>query len=277
MAVAVAGILLARLIAGSNGGRAWGELTVVRAVALREQRWPGLTLAGELVKPTMVLVAIAVSLVIGLRRGPFRALGVFVGIAALANITVQAMKLVPAWNLGPFAAVDPLSGHVGVTAGVGLALVVIAPARWRWLVATAVAFGIAATSAGVVLAGWHDVAQVLCPLAVCAGFAVAGCAALSRRSRPDASTLRTERALAFGMTGVGLAASLMLLPVGSSLAASSAPATAMTLALCTAMGVSVLAVGGTWLAAVLTPQLLDRAPHVVAGQRFDKQLSANHD
>ena len=212
-AVAVAGTVVARLIAGSNSGQAWAELTVVRAVALREQRWPGLTLTAELVKPTMVLLAVTVCLAIVLRRGSFSVLGVFVGIAVLSNVTVQAMKLVPAWHLGPFAAVDPLSGHVGVTAGVGLALLVIAPARWRWLVATAVAVIIAVTSAGVVLAGWHDVAQVMCPLAVCVGFAVAGCAALPHRSRTDSSTVSTERVLAGGLTGFGLAVSL--LPVAS--------------------------------------------------------------
>jgi hypothetical protein len=246
---------------------------------------------------------VLVLMLIACFRRSVRAACVLAGVALLSNVSVQLVKHGPLWLGGSWSSVNPLSGHVGVAAGVCFAWLVVAPSELRRRSALASLIAIAGVSAGVVLAGWHTLFQVFCPMLICAGcalvgrvvaapgrradklpsrdvvprvmFAVAGSAALSHRARTDASTVTSELALAGGMTGVGLAVSLLLLRVGSSLAASSAPA--MTLTLCSAMGLTMLAVGGTWLAAVLTPERLDRPLPVVDGQRPTAQLSANHD
>ena len=99
---------------------------------------------------------------------------------AAANLTVQFVKIAPLGIEESSTALNPLSGHVGVAAGVCLGWLVVAPTPWRRRSAAAAAMILVAVSTGVMAAGWHSPFQVLCPLLMATGWAVVGAALLSR-------------------------------------------------------------------------------------------------
>src|SRR4029453_12534502 len=77
-----------------------------------------------------LFVMFAVLLVSVYRRSRRRA-WVFGAVALLSNLTVQFVKLVPLGIEERSTSLNPLSGHVGVAAGVCLGWLVVAPAPWR--------------------------------------------------------------------------------------------------------------------------------------------------
>jgi hypothetical protein len=128
-----------------------------------------------------LFVMFAVLLVSVYRRSRRRA-WVFGAVALLSNLTVQFVKLVPLGIEESSTSLNPLSGHVGVAAGVCLGWLVVAPAPWRRRSAAGAAGVLVAVSTGVMTAGWHSPFQVLCPLLMATGWAIVGSAVLSRPS-----------------------------------------------------------------------------------------------
>jgi hypothetical protein len=120
-----------------------------------------------------------------------RAAWVFGAVALFGNLTVQFVKTAPLGIEQSSTALNPLSGHVGVAAGVCLGWLVVAPTPWRRRSAAVAAAVLVAVSSGVMTAGWHSPFQVLCPLLMTTGWAIVGAAFLSRddhgRSRPEVS------------------------------------------------------------------------------------------
>jgi len=114
-------------------------------------------------------------------------------VAVLSNVMVQFVKLAPLGiEQGP-TALDPLSGHVGVAAGVCLGWLVVAPARWRAGSAAAAAGVLVAVTSGVILAGWHSPFQVLCPLLIATGWTAVAAAVMSPDVLPSGGRRLSER------------------------------------------------------------------------------------
>ncbi|HEY6742083.1 MAG TPA: hypothetical protein VI110_06960, partial [Lapillicoccus sp.] len=74
---------------------------------------------------------------------------------------------------GQLELIDPMSGHVGVVAGIALGWLVVAPRKAIVVSALCAAAAITGISFGVILAGWHTLPQVMCPLLIATGWAVA--------------------------------------------------------------------------------------------------------
>lgn len=122
----------------------------------------------------------------------------------LANLTVQGVKhgVLPGGH-----SLNPLSGHVGIAAAVCLGWLAFSPRRARgdvWAVGAVVA----GVSGGVVLASWHTVPQVLCPLGIVTGWVLLGIGVVDQGAAvagPEESLGSTWPALlAAGVGGAGL-------------------------------------------------------------------------
>jgi hypothetical protein len=120
-----------------------------------------------------LLVVLAALLLYLYRRRTLRSLAVLAAVALLGNVTAQFVKHVP-FGLGEaWSTLNPLSGHVAVTASIGLGWLVVVPARRRSVSTIVVLATTAGVSAGVIAAGWHTPFQVLCPLLISTGWATA--------------------------------------------------------------------------------------------------------
>jgi hypothetical protein len=166
-------------------GRAWSEV-VDATMRDRPGVW-GLLRGGYayLLIPELLVVLAGLLVLVHRHRGS-RAAWVLGAVALASNLTVQFVKLAPLGIEQNPTALDPLSGHVGVAAGVCLGWLVVAPPLWRARSAVATAAVLVAVTSGVLLAGWHSPFQLLCPLLMATGWAVVGAAALSvEASAPD--------------------------------------------------------------------------------------------
>lgn len=126
-----------------------------------------------------LLALLAVLVFITYRHRDSRAAWVFVVVVVLSNVTVQFVKLAPLGIEESPSSLDPLSGHVGVAAGVCLGWMVVAPTWWRVRSAAAAAATLVTVTSGVMLAGWHSPFQVLCPLLIATGWTCVGVAVMS--------------------------------------------------------------------------------------------------
>jgi hypothetical protein len=102
-------------------------------------------------------------------------LGAFI---LLCNVLVQAVKH-PGFD-SPWSSIDPVSGHVGVLGAVALGAVLVTTSRRRGAVAAAAVSVISVAAIGVILAGWHTLPQVLCPLILVSGAALVASSLLDR-------------------------------------------------------------------------------------------------
>ena len=90
------------------------------------------------------------------------------GVVLFANLTTQLMKLILAHPRlqGALGASYPIeigypSGHTTAAFSAGFSLWLVAPPRWRgWAAVAGLAYG-AFVAAGVVVAGWHFISDVL--------------------------------------------------------------------------------------------------------------------
>lgn len=176
---------------------------------------------------SIVLLGVAVTGLALLRRRPELALGAL-GLIAAANFTTQLLKPLLG-RLDPtggdagreFAAAFP-SGHATVAASLAVALVLVAPAGLRPMVAAVGAAYAAAVGVGLVLIGWHypsDVAGGYLVVALWAGLVAAALGA--RPSLRSAAPLEpgVRRAAAVVLA----AAFAAVLVVGAVLAVARAP------------------------------------------------------
>jgi hypothetical protein len=151
-----------------------------------------------------LLVVLGAWLLFTFRRSPRRA-AVFAGVVLLANLTVQFVKMGPLDVEQSTTSLDPLSGHVGVAAGVCLGWLVVAPTAWRRLSAAVAAAILIAVSAGVMFAGWHSPFQVFAPLVMGVGWAMVGASILGGppwTDRPWRQQNETRRAIAATVAGL---------------------------------------------------------------------------
>ena len=236
------------LVANSPTARRWGELTAVSADDIRPERWEALAVAGQLAKPVLIgvaLVLFAVTLRVSRRRA-----GAFALVVVMTNLTVQGAKHVPLVDHAVLGALNPLSGHVGLAAGVGLGWLLVAP-RCRGVTAVAVTALLAGVGSGVVVAGWHTVPQVVCPLLVGIGWALVGASLTgpATESRGGLTGRPWIPALVSALgVGLAVAATSRFSAVVTGPSSGSTPAGALALALATVVGASIATVSLVLLA-----------------------------
>ena len=107
---------------------------------------------------------------------------------AATNVVIQIIKHPLAWSFPAVEMLDPLSGHVGVAGAVALGWALSVRRERRASAAVAAVGVISVVGVGVVLAGWHSVAQVVCPfLVVLGGMTIADGLMSPPRGRPPES------------------------------------------------------------------------------------------
>lgn len=190
--VAMVAAPLARWMTSTPTGRTWSRV-VDTTMSDLPGAWRVLrgVYAYALVPSLFLLLAVLV--VLTYRHRGSRAAWVFVAMALLSNLTVQFVKLAPLGIEQGATALDPLSGHVGVAAGVCIGWLVVAPTGWRARSAAAAAAVLVAVTSGVMLAGWHSPFQVLCPLLIATGWTNVGAAVMSAEVSPSAGRRSSKR------------------------------------------------------------------------------------
>ena len=117
--------------------------------------------------PALLAAGVAV-VVLTWRRSRRDGLVLF-GAMAATNVVIQIIKHPLAWSFPAVEMLDPLSGHVGVAGAVALGWALSVRRERRASAAVAAVGVISVVGVGVVLAGWHSVAQVVCPFLVVLG------------------------------------------------------------------------------------------------------------
>ena len=207
----VGSVPVAVLLLSTTAG---GPLTYLVADALSGLNGPWQALRDSLSRlalPFSFLIFVGMLLVLG--RGSRRAASVLLATVVLANVTVQAIKHTPVVPARQVALIDALSGHVGVVAGIALGWLVVAPIKTKAVSAIGAVATITAMSFGVVLAGWHTLPQVICPLMICTGWAVAaGMLAPGKGSSGSAASVQLRRggAISCLLGALGFAVTVVL-------------------------------------------------------------------
>jgi hypothetical protein len=195
--------------------------------------------------PFLLLLA-AVLVVVTFRRS--RRDGLVLGGAMLAgNVTVQLIKHPPMWKHSPLLALDPLSGHVGVATAVALGLILVARRARQPTAAIAALAVISMTGVGVILAGWHSLAQVACPFLVVLGWTIIATGFLSqgRHTGARGSWKTLTVAGIAGIAGSGLAISFLVLIVEGPVPTQSTLASASVFVACAVVGLASVGVAAT--------------------------------
>ncbi len=270
--ILAAALPLTYLVASSPAGLVWPGLLEDEALLTKSALWAPVSELGRLAKPVVILLGLV--MVVACLRVSRRSTAVLVGVVALSNLTVQGLKRPIAFDAPHLGGLNPLSGHVGLVAAVLLGWLVVAPAALKAVSAVCPVGAIGGVCAGVVLAGWHSPAQVLCCLMICLGWALVGAAAMGqdasdgavpRWGLPAGGTLGALGALV--LTG-GLVASRSL--TGGSHGAT--PAHASGIAVAVGVGGSLVAVG---VLVGLTSHLgMRRAGHPAAPETFGAGASS---
>jgi membrane-associated phospholipid phosphatase len=133
-------------------------------------------------------------------------------LVAGANLSTQLLKhvILTRPHLGNGWTNSLPSGHATVVTSLVLALMLVAPYAWRWLVSLAGAVAVTVAGVGTVVANWHRPSDVVAAFAVCLAWGALGLAVISARSAPPAAR-RPARAHPLAlMSGLALAAGLFL-------------------------------------------------------------------
>jgi hypothetical protein len=213
-------------------------------------KWLQLVFA-YLVIPTLVVV-FAVLCRLAYRRSRRSAL-VFAAVALLTNLSVQFVKLAPLGLQQGSTLLDPLCGHVGVAAGIGLAWLLVAPARRRRRSEILIAALLAVVTTGVMLVGWHSPFQVLCPLLFGLGWSLVGAAVLARDAAsavPPGRPGRDVAAVVSGGVTVAISTAVLLADAATFPHIGTGP---VVLAVCWTTGWCAVAVGAVALASTRIP------------------------
>ena len=211
-----------------------------------------------LVIPTLVL-AFAVLCWLTYRRSRRAAL-TYAAVMLLTNLSVQFVKLAPLGLTPSSTSLDPLSGHVGVAAGVVLGWLLVAPVTPHLRSEVLSAAVLVAVTSGVMLAGWHSPFQVLCPLLFGMGWSLVGAAVLARGAAPPTLRARTWRdgaAIVSGAVVVGISTAVLLADAATFPHLGAGP---VVLAVCWTTGWCAVAVGVVDLASTRIPDPSAAAP-----------------
>lgn len=185
----------------------WNAMVAVRTDNLHDGGWLVVRDGLAYVAIPILLLLAGIMVLACARRSPRQAILLAAHLLG-ANLTVQLLKHVPPAAQPLLAPLDPLSGHVGVVAATCLGWLVVAPPRWRAPSAAAGLVAVSGVTFGVVLASWHSVPQVFCPLLVCVGWALL-LAAVERRP-PDEPLVRGRRC-ALGLPTLTIAVGIAIL------------------------------------------------------------------
>lgn len=175
--------------------------------------------------PLPLVAILAVIFAWGWAQGRRRQAIAAVALVAGANVTTQLLKVLLAHpRVQPALGAEPLgpeafpSGHATASMSLGLAAVLVAPARWRVGVASAAAAYVIGVCTSVLVLGWHFPSDVLGGLLIASGFFFVGVAAIQLLTGPNRDAARgrvrvavpprlAEAALV-GLVGVGVVALL---------------------------------------------------------------------
>ncbi|WP_448070836.1 phosphatase PAP2 family protein [Georgenia yuyongxinii] len=154
--------------------------------------------------PFLVSVIVVTTAVALLRRRWWLALGVGAVVGGV-NLTTQLLKYEvftrPGLGVTDGYADNTLpSGHTTVAGSVGLAVLLVAPARWRWLVAPLAAAYTGATGIATMVDGWHRASDVVAAVLVVAAWTLL---ALAVTGPVDATGPVRAVGWALGVAGVG--------------------------------------------------------------------------
>ena len=266
VALAVAGLVvvvvaapLAGWMTSTSVGERWSHV-VDDTMSNLTGPWKALQLVyAYLVIPALVVVFAV--LCRGVYRRSRRSAVVYAAAALLTNLSVQFVKLAPLGLTQSPTSLDPLSGHVGVAAGVGLGWLLVAPATRHLRSEVLSAAVLVAVSSGVMLAGWHSPFQVLCPLLFGTGWSLIGAAVLARGDAwappTRARTWRDVAAIVSGAVVVGVSTAVLLADAATFPHVGAGP---VVLAVCWATGWCGVAVGAVDLAATRIPDPSAAAP-----------------
>lgn len=209
--------------------------------------------------PALVL-AFAVLCWLTYRRS-WRAALTYAAVLLLTNLSVQFVKLAPLGLKPSSTSLDPLSGHVGVAAGVVLGWLLVAPVRRHLRSEVLSALVLVAVTSGVMLAGWHSPFQVLCPLLFGMGWSLVGAAVLARGAAAAptlrARTWRDIAAIVSGAVVVGISTAVLLANAATFPHIGAGP---VVLAVCWTTGWCAVAVGVVDLASTRIPDPSAVAP-----------------
>jgi hypothetical protein len=185
-ACTLAAALLGTVLAAIGDEERANEVASVAAFAPHHDLWVRL-LHGGLGRITIpfLLVVAAAALVVLARGRRWLEAAVVAAVFLGANATVQAIKHgFP--RLGP--TIPVLSGHMAVVIGAAFAVTVAVPAVWRRRAIAVGAVAILATGAGVVVASWHTVLEVLVPTFVAFAWVLASLPLVLRAAAPVTAT-----------------------------------------------------------------------------------------
>ena len=183
--ILAAALPLTYLVASSPAGHVWPGLLEDEALLTKSTLWAPVSDLGRLAKPVVILLGLV--MVVACARVSRRSTAVLVGVVVLSNLTVQGLKRPVVFDAPHLGGLNPLSGHVGLVGAVLLGWLVVAPAALKAASVVCAVAAIGGVCAGVVLAGWHSPAQVLCCLMICLGWALVGAAAMGQDANDRAA------------------------------------------------------------------------------------------
>lgn len=178
----------------------WGQTLDGRAYGAR---WASPIRLGErrerilrtIVTPTSLVVMTVGYAVASILRQRWRLAGAVVVAIGGSVVTAEVLKWVLPRPIHPGIGGFPYSslpsGHATIGMSLALGLVMVAPQRWRWILAVTATLIAALFGTGVVLIGWHRPSDVFAAYCVSlAWFAVASAVLIDWRGRGDPARTR---------------------------------------------------------------------------------------
>jgi hypothetical protein len=198
-----------------------------------------------------VLLVLAAALVAATFRRARRDALVVGGAMLAGNLTVQLIKHPLNWAHSPLVVLDPLSGHVGMATAVAMGSILVARLARQLTVAIAGLAVVSLIGVGVILAGWHSLAQVVCPFLVVLGWMIIATGFLSEGEHPSAGRFRRAFTIA-GIGGLGVAIGSLILIIGRPVPTPSTLGSASVVVSCAVVGVACVGVTSTVICLKLT-------------------------
>jgi membrane-associated phospholipid phosphatase len=160
-------VVLVRVALNTSQGQSWDESAMDTVTAGRDAQLTLLSMLGY-ISIGAVIVVVGVCVAIALARGRIKLAAAAVAVIAGSNVTTQVLKRTilerEDFGLGTLNSLP--SGHTTVVASAVGAVLLVAPAISRPVLALAGGFATTFTGASTVVAGWHRPSDVIAALAV---------------------------------------------------------------------------------------------------------------